>query len=626
VTIRNGFSKPLNVPLRTHRSPLLISATIGLAVFFLALALGVPVEEYDGGERRKVAAAFWRGEFATTWFDVGAILSLVPFFAVGSLVHWLSPDNWSTANAAILIHSSFFVAATAALMAYWLARNTRKIGHPAFGTLVIITAVSFANPILYTNERYLIETPLAAYLTAFFVIYDRHQAQEYSFRQWSAAAMVGISMLAVLTRGPSALFFVPFLVMSYCRRDRGTWIALVSGLALGTVGTGYWNFVRTGDVLATPYGLLHFTPSQFLEALYAASLSPGMGIIFFCPLAAIGIGFAVSRLRSSHHSPGLLPVVIGSAAFAGSFLTWWSYHGGLSYGPRFLLPVLPLFAMFGVQYFLSRPVTPPRVLGAVLVIAWGMLVNATSMLLPIYETFYQWHGAVDNWRLPARETRFHIEPADRLQLFDPAFSHLTGSLNTLFRRSDLWELPVLRFGERRVSTLITLRDKPPSRSIDIIARGHQPYAWTVVDLRVRNRFTREDIPITLDCDHTFINCQAALDRNRETFAQSTPIRSGQHLRISFNEIPSGPVQIELAHGRFLHDIPQSLVLQQSGGNYFGGSFHDPSYIDFDRTYKTRSPLVGIAPLRLGLLAAGLILLFKLASRWCGPRHQCGGER
>lgn len=113
------------------------------------------------------------------------------------------------------------------------------------------------------------------------------------------------------------------------------------------------------------------------------------------------------------------------------FSAWWAYNGGLTYGPRFLLPILPVLGVLGMLWIL--PQKNPWVRYGLLptMIFWGGYINFNSLLFPVNYHWHRWADAVDNWSVPVREKQLQLSTADRMQVFDPLYS---SSLFILFRK------------------------------------------------------------------------------------------------------------------------------------------------------------------------------------------------
>jgi hypothetical protein len=125
-------------------------------------------------------------------------------------------------------------------------------------------------------------------------------------------------------------------------RRSGRHIRFVAGfvglelLALAVAGLA--NVVRHGSLWNTGYGgeSLAFT-SPILEGLSGLTVRPGRGVLFYAPLVLLALASArrLSRLQllALFGIPVLLLLVVSR---------WWAWHGGSAWGPRLLLPVLPL--------------------------------------------------------------------------------------------------------------------------------------------------------------------------------------------------------------------------------------------------------------------------------------------
>ena len=390
----------------------------GLAVFLILCGIGIPAEEYDGMHRRMVADSLWQGtRLGSTWFDFGSIFSLYLFYFPASLLKNTLRLTTPLSDVAIALHGAFFVAATGALMLACAVRPPRGSAPPqagAPGWLPLLALMLFCNPILFSAERHLIETPLAFYLLAIVSIQARDPGphQRWPWR-W---ALVPLVAAAVLTRGASAVFVLPLLGHAILRRAYQEAGASGLGLALGALGSGAWNAHRYGDWFAYSYGRQGFDANT-LQGLFAFLLSPGLGMFTFYPLSILGV---IALYRRCRERDGHSCAVAGSlVAFASLFASWCVYNGGLSYGPRFLLPILPILGVCGVSrlaWIRSGPARGALLLGLVL---WGAYVNLNAILMPPFFFHHQWAQNAPIWSVPAEEKQINLDFAERLQIFAP---------------------------------------------------------------------------------------------------------------------------------------------------------------------------------------------------------------
>ena len=117
-------------------------------------------------------------------------------------------------------------------------------------------------------------------------------------------------------------------------------------LPLGVLGVSLavLNQYRFGSIFDFGYGNLSSQFSTpFLTGLYGLLLSPNKGLVFYAPLTLL-IPFSLWRMRKSHRCE-----VIFFVCVIGLYLLptakWWSWEGGTSWGPRLLLPIVPLLVI-----------------------------------------------------------------------------------------------------------------------------------------------------------------------------------------------------------------------------------------------------------------------------------------
>lgn len=116
----------------------------------------------------------------------------------------------------------------------------------------------------------------------------------------------------------------------------------------------YLNHVRFGSFLSfgySPNSEFDFSLQHFLTAFTGNLISPGRGVLVFYPIALFS-GFGFSALFRQNKFAALLLVTI-PLGFLGLYSFWADWGGGLSWGPRFLIPTLPYLTIFGVKGLLT---------------------------------------------------------------------------------------------------------------------------------------------------------------------------------------------------------------------------------------------------------------------------------
>ena len=104
----------------------------------------------------------------------------------------------------------------------------------------------------------------------------------------------------------------------------------------------YNNIFHTGyhlDTLAQQGGYFVFSIPQTITALYGLILSTGRGLIFFLPLICL-FPYAYRHFKTSHPKEAqlFLNLILIHIVFFTFMIDW---HAGSSWGPRYLLPIVP---------------------------------------------------------------------------------------------------------------------------------------------------------------------------------------------------------------------------------------------------------------------------------------------
>lgn len=106
----------------------------------------------------------------------------------------------------------------------------------------------------------------------------------------------------------------------------------------------YHNFIRYGDVFTSGYsysGQAFNTP--LWEGVYGMLLSPGKGVFWYAPLLFVSVWkFPVFYRKNPRLAQAILLATAGVLLLYGR---WWAWHGGWCWGPRFLVPILPLWML-----------------------------------------------------------------------------------------------------------------------------------------------------------------------------------------------------------------------------------------------------------------------------------------
>jgi hypothetical protein len=218
-----------------------------------------------------------------------------------------------------------------------------------------------------------------------------------------ALASGGVALgSALLVRYELALVCLPLAVWmvseSHGRRQRLVGWALMAGLPVvaALLLTLYYNDVRFGNPLDTGY-LRDQTLAvgSFWSGLVGLLFSPGRSVFLYSPVVAAGLAELVAPSRTDR---GTRLLLLGQFVLVLCFYaTLTNWDGERSYGPRYLLPVVPLLVL-PLAPALGRAgnrLLPALVVLSIIVQLPGVLVDfskvgAARVIGPHTETERQW--------------------------------------------------------------------------------------------------------------------------------------------------------------------------------------------------------------------------------------------
>jgi hypothetical protein len=182
---------------------------------------------------------------------------------------------------------------------------------------------------------------------------------------------------------------------------------MVGPLLLGISAVAIYNTVRFGSPLDTGYRTAAWNVPPWV-GLYGLLLSPGKGLFWYCPSIVLGLAGWFPLARRRPRAAKLLAGVSILYLLVHSAYNHW--HGGGAWGPRLILPIVPLLVL-PLAEWLQRPVRQ----------SWARLGLAAILVA----------GFV--LQLPA----FLVHPARTLQsLYDRSASPTQYTVRQLYRIAD----------------------------------------------------------------------------------------------------------------------------------------------------------------------------------------------
>lgn len=159
---------------------------------------------------------------------------------------------------------------------------------------------------------------------------------------------------------------------------------------------GWFNEVRYGGVTSTGYGsgsfisLPEVKPFVLYEGIWGLLFSPGKSLFLFTPPLLLILVFW-QKLKKSYFPEIFTGATLGAIFlfFIGSLvggLDYFPWHGEASFGPRYLLPVLP-FGLLLVGLIYRQLKKYQRILIFVPLVSIGLLIQTVGILIPYQVRF-----------------------------------------------------------------------------------------------------------------------------------------------------------------------------------------------------------------------------------------------
>ncbi|MBN1658636.1 MAG: phospholipid carrier-dependent glycosyltransferase [Anaerolineae bacterium] len=367
------------------------------------------------------------------------------------LLRWMGQQQGSFGPDGHLYSRKGIGMTLAALPPYWIALQFERLGNVQAGMLTnalvtaltallvflslrrlhfgqgvaTLTTLAFGlGTMAWPYARYFFSEPLAALgliLSFYFLLRYRDLADPLSVTL--AGAGLGIALLARLNNALAAPFLGLLLLAYLYRHHRRRWQGYITPVLLfglpvlaALAITGWYNWIRFGDVLTTGYLPEENFSTPFFEGLYGLTFSAGKGLFWYNPLLIAAAAAWPTFYQRTSASDGaryraeallIAAIVLSTLFFYAPWYLWWAGHG---WGPRFLVSLLP-FATLPLAAAIDLA-TRHRPLAVALAILAAMSV-AVQML-----------GVAVNYNLYLEDVHAELGLYHPATLFDPAYSPL----------------------------------------------------------------------------------------------------------------------------------------------------------------------------------------------------------
>jgi hypothetical protein len=201
-------------------------------------------------------------------------------------------------------------------------------------------------------------------------------------------------------------------------------------LALALAGAGCYNVARFGSPFDTGYRTAAWDVPPWV-GLLGLLLSPGKGLLWYCPPVALGLVGFVPLMRRRPRATFLLGSVAILYLLVHSVYNHW--HGSGAWGPRLILLIVPLLLLPAAEWFQRPPRKAWGRLALALLVVMGFVVQVPAVLVQPARALNVLYNR------SASPTEYTLR-----MLYHPADSPLLNQWRSLLEVSVLMRDPTLR--------------------------------------------------------------------------------------------------------------------------------------------------------------------------------------
>ncbi len=278
-------------------------------------------------------------------YGLGLPILELPFVGAALLISRLTGTAEAHTLAVVL---SLLNPLLTALTSMLVCALCQSVGCNRITAVAAAIAYSFSTFAWFAAVMDLSEALQALCLAAAMLLLIRYGSEQRTRYLWGSGFA---SAYAVLTKSLNAMMLPAFALYltALCRRHsfprQETFLALLRFAVLPAaclMVLAWLNLVRFGSIWDSGYNSPLFT-NPLLSGLYGLLLSPNKGLFFYAPLALlVPAGLWLMRRRYKAESAMVMLSCLWYPLLPAKLFDW---GGGISWGPRYLTPLLPLLMM-----------------------------------------------------------------------------------------------------------------------------------------------------------------------------------------------------------------------------------------------------------------------------------------
>jgi hypothetical protein len=283
-------------------------------------------------------------------FGVGQSLLETPFYAAGKA---LAPRGAEPVYKFYFVYfvSVMCVPAISALGILLFFLLALELGYGLKTSAACAFLLGLAT-IMMPYARFGFSEPLQACMITGCALFAARARGREGVGAWAAASAGAFIGAAALAKTANLVFvpvFALYLLFSAGPRRAGFQRAASFCATAATFAAVilFLNDIRFGSPFALGYGAGRDAAFGFnvsaLSGLYGLLFSPGKSVFLYAPILAASVALA-GAFHKERRAENLLVWSAAAAAFL-LYSRWWAWHGDWAWGPRLIVPVVPLMAL-----------------------------------------------------------------------------------------------------------------------------------------------------------------------------------------------------------------------------------------------------------------------------------------
>lgn len=385
-----------------------------------------PPNEYITDERNNIPMSLYTGKNGKTYSPTGLgySLALLPAVAITDVVykiyhitppvHFPLESDWLILMLANFTNALFGAGLAVILFLYFLEIKLS----PKHALLMSLVGFFGTNLLIYARSV-TAHMMFVCFLTLSFLLLKKYaNSKKRIYLVWSGIAygivMITYNQTFLLPVIPYIIYYLLLLKPKICiasLKQTSSDVVYFLAATLPFVLTYLW-FENTRAYpkinFATPAGFVfyvkdtfsNFPFSVFIEGLFGQLFSPGRSIFLYSPLLLIII-FFWHKIKASV-KPELIMFLVLSIIYVFFYASQYSvgapdqgiaalWHGESSWGPRYLLPLIP-FGMLIVGYIYQSISKGAKLFIFYPLLAFGLYVGTLGIVMPNQIKFYNLDG------------------------------------------------------------------------------------------------------------------------------------------------------------------------------------------------------------------------------------------